>query len=172
MAASSSKKKTGKTSPKLSGEKELLLKEMRSLIKQLDEEGLRFLIKQATTIIYNLKVEELNRSRALAEGSHRREMTEKHKSSCGAEVFFEPGKRSKTYILDVEGKRTILDQDELMEMVKIVQSTSASSSPRERVYRWLKTHRDDIILDCGLASKGPRMEALCERLQSDFAIRE
>jgi len=187
MAESSSKKKPvgksgsvpakssggrGKPVQKEAAEKDILLKELRSLIRQVDEEGLRFLIKQATTIIYNLKVEELNQSRAVAEGSRRREKAEAYKSSSGAEVFFESGKRSDTYILDVDGKRTILDQDELMQMVKIAQGVSSVQTACGRVYRWLKTHRDDILLDCGLREKGPRIDALCERLQGDFAIRE
>jgi len=172
MAASSKSSGGGKTSRKESSERDILLKELRSLIKEVDEEGLRFLIKQATTLVYNQKVNELNRSREIADGAHRRKMKETHKSSSGAEVFFEPGKRSDTFILDVDGKRTILDQEELMQMVKIAQTGDAPKPARDRVYRWLKNHRDDIILDCGLQLKGPKIDALCERLQSDFAIRE
>lgn len=161
-----------KSNHKEPAEKDILLKELRSLIKEVNEEGLRFLIKQATTLVYNQKVDELNRSREIAEGAHKREMKTTYKSSSGAEVFFEPGKRSDSFILDVDGKRTILDQEELMQMVQIAQNAGGRKPAWERVYRWLKTHRDDIILDCGLQPKGPRIDALCERLRSDFAIRE
>ncbi len=172
MAASSKSSGGGKSARKETSDRDVLLKEIRSLIKEVDEDGLRFLIKQATTLVYNQKVDELNRSREIAEGSRRRELKQTYKSSSGAEVFFEPGKRSDTFILDVDGKRTILDQEELMQMVKIAQTGDAPKPARERVYRWLKSRRDDIILDCGLQPKGPRIDALCERLQSDFAIRE
>jgi len=172
MAASSAKKDAGrKQRPSGNDERDVLLKELRSLIKQIDEEGLSFLIKQATTLIYNQKVEELNRSRAIAEG-RRSKKKGASKESSAAEVYFEPGKRSNTYILDVNGKRTILDQEELMQMVQIAQSAGAAKTSRERVFRWLKTNRDDILLDCGLHQNGPKLEALCQRLKKDFAIRE
>jgi hypothetical protein len=73
--------------------------------------------------------------------------------------------------VDVEGKRTILDQDELMEMVRIAQTADTDKSCRARVYRWLETYRDDILFDCGIDSQGPSIEALCPRLKNDFAIR-
>ena len=40
-----------------------LLKELRSLLKDIPEEGLLFLIKQANTILYNMRVEELNKAK-------------------------------------------------------------------------------------------------------------
>ena len=153
-------------------EKSLLLKELRSLIKQIDEEGLRFLIKQATTLIYNQKVEDLNSSRAKAESSGK---GARKKSRDGEEeplVFFEQGKAGGTYFLDVEGKRVILDHDELMSMVRIAQSGAGEKAVRERLFRWLENHRDDILLDCGLHQGSHRMEALRRRLQNDFSIRK
>ncbi len=167
MSPSSSHKKES-----TADEKSLLLKELRSLIRQIDEEGLRFLIKQATTLIYNQKVEELNRSRVEAEPSGQRA---RKKSRAGEEephVFFDQGKAGGTYFLDVEGKRAILDHDELMSMVKIAQSGAGEKTVRERLFRWLESHRDDILLDCALQQGSHSMEALRRRLQNDFSIRE
>lgn len=173
--ASSSKNK--KPSPKRasggkSSEKKLLLDELQSLLPQIDEEGLSFLIKQATTLIYNQKVEELNRSREVAENSRQKAAEKKKGQSEGSEVFFEAGKDRSTFFLDVDGKRAILDQAELMQMVRIAQAATNQKTARERVYRWLKTHRDDILFDCSINSSGTKIAALCERLNKDFAIRE
>ena len=162
--------------------KEQLLEEVNKLLPQIDEEGLSFLIQQATTLIYNQKVDELNRSR---EGAARNTEPENQaeEASQGAsgrkagadrpvEVFFEAGKNRSTFFMDVKGKRAILDQGELMRMVKIAQSAENPRAAQERVYRWLKNNRDDVLFDCGIHPKDQKIAAICERLRSDFAIRE
>lgn len=162
--------------------KEQLLEEVNKLLPQIDEEGLSFLIQQATTLIYNQKVDELNRSREVAARTSAPE-DEAEEASEGAsgrkaeadrpvEVFFEAGKNQNTYFMDVKGKRAILDQGELMRMVKIAQSADNPRAAQERVYRWLKNNRDDVLFDCGIHPKDRKIAAICERLQSDFSIRE
>ena len=153
-------------------QKDQLLKELHSLLPQVNEEGLSFLIQQTTTLIYNLKVKELNASRELAENTQRTATEKKSKKSTAPQVYFEAGKNRSSFFLDVDGKRAILDQEELMQMVKIAQVAADSKTARERVYRWLKNNRDDILFDCGLQPGGAKIAALCERLQYDFAIRD
>lgn len=153
-------------------QKDKLLKELQSLLPQVDKEGLSFLIQQTTTIIHNQKVKELNTSRELTENMQRTAAQKKPKKSTAPQVYFEAGKNRSSFFLDVNGKRAILDHEELMQMVKIAQVAADSKTACERVYRWLKNNRDDILFDCGLQPGGVKIEALCERLQSDFAIRE
>ena len=168
--------------------KEQLLEEMDKLLPQIDEEGLSFLIQQATTLIYNQKVDELNRSREVAAQSAEPESDENGTQDSAAEaavdstqkkrgeqptkVFFEAGKNRSTYFMDVKGKRAILDQGELMRMVKIAQSAENKRTAQERVYRWLKNNRDDVLFDCGIHPNDQKIAAICERLQKDFTIRE
>jgi len=148
--------------------KEQLLEEMDKLLPQIDEEGLSFLVQQATTLIYNQKVDELNKSRALAV----QETAQKEEAVRPTEVFFEAGKNRSTFFMDVKGKRAILDQGELMGMVKIAQSAETPQAAQERVYRWLKNHRDDVLFDCGIHPQDQKIAAICDRLQNDFSIRE
>ncbi|MFO7731666.1 MAG: hypothetical protein R6V86_12995, partial [Spirochaetia bacterium] len=157
---------------KKESQKDKLLKELQTLLPQVDEQGLSFLIQQTTTLIYNEKVKELNASREIAEQTQSPAAEKQPKKSNAPQVYFETGKSGSSFFLDVDGKRAILDQDELMQMVKIAQVADDSKTARERVYRWLKKNRDDIIFDCGLQPGGAKIAALCERLQSDFAIRE
>lgn len=171
-------------SKKKPSRKEQLLEEMNKLLPQIDEEGLSFLIQQATTLIYNQKVDELNRSREVASRSAEPESdedseseaavdsTQKKRGDRPTEVFFEAGKNRSTYFMDVKGKRAILDQSELMRMVKIAQSAENKRTAQERVYRWLKNNRDDVLFDCGIHPKDQKIAAICERLQNDFSIRE
>ena len=150
---------------------EQLLEELEKLLPQIDAEGLSFLIQQATTLIYNQKVEELNRSREVASRNTEPE-DEAENAPEGAsggkagadrpvEVFFEAGKNQSTYFIDVKGKRAILDQAELMRMVKIAQAAENQRTAQERVYRWLKNNRDDVLFDCGIHPKDQKIAAIC-----------
>ncbi len=163
-----SKTKNGTTQENTSGEREALIEKLHSRIEEIDEEGLRFLLRQADTLIHNQTIDEFNRNRAETEPPGRSDESSRTGKS---KVFFEQKEGSKTFILDVEGKRTILDQEELMAMVRIAQNADTEKSRRAKVYRWIETHRDDILFDCGIDSQGPRIEALCSRLNNDFAIR-
>ncbi|MDZ7794701.1 MAG: hypothetical protein U5P10_13745 [Spirochaetia bacterium] len=155
---------------------EQLLEELDKLLPQIDEDGLSFLIQQTTTLIYNQKVEELNKSREVAaqntEPDTERNSSKKEAAEKSAEVFFEAGKKQSTFFMDVQGKRAILDQEELMRMVKIAQSAENKPAAEERVYRWLKNNRDDVLFDCGIHPKDRKITAICDRLQNDFSIRE
>ncbi len=171
MAGSSSKKR--KSNVEIPGHtsdrKKELLEELSSLLPQIDENGLSFLIQQATTLIYNQNVNELNKSRDVAEKSAREaEATTTEKTH----VFFEAGKNQKTFFLDVNGKRAILDQAELMHLVKIAQTASGSKVGQDRIFHWFETYRDDILFDCGIQTKGPKLSAIYDHLIADFAIRE
>ena len=171
-------------SKKKPSRREQLQEEMNKLLPQIDAEGLSFLIQQATTLIYNQKVEELNRSREVAsrstepdgeqDGASEAARDSKHEkgNERPVEVFFEAGKNRSTYFMDVKGKRAILDQGELMRIVKIAQSAENTRTAQERVYRWLKNNRDDVLFDCGIHPKDQKIAAICERLQNDFSIRE
>ena len=163
------------------GARDVLLKELRSLIKEIDEEGLQFLIEQANVLIYNAKVEELNARRE--EAAHKKRDTGKNGKSrsakenkdtdeTGSQVYFEAGKHSGGFLMDIDGNRFVMDQEEVMSLVSIAQKAPSRIEAQRRLYRWIEGHRDDILLDVDLPPAGKRMQALYERLRSDFTIRK
>jgi hypothetical protein len=156
-------------------EREQLLKELRALIKEVDEEGLRFLIRQANTIIYNMKVDELNRVREQEDEERRSARAARAGAqsgdSEGPTVFFEAGKRSSGYIMEIDGVRSIMDEAELMQLVRLAQNAASPEVATRKLYKWINDNRDDILMEVDLRPGGQRLAALYERLKSDFAIR-
>jgi hypothetical protein len=158
-----------------------LLKQLRSLIKEIDEEGLQFLIEQANVLIYNAKVEELNARReevareqrnAAQSSKGRSAKAKKETAEAGSQVYFEPGKHSGGFLMDIDGNRFVMDQEEVMSLVGIAQKAPSRIEAHRRLYRWIEGNRDDILLDVDLPPAGTRMQALYERLRSDFRIRK
>ena len=76
-----------KSAAKRSTKRDILLKELRRLLPQIDEEGLAFLVKQSHTIIYNLHVDEMNRSLAQADRSTSRSAALKKREKSDAEQY-------------------------------------------------------------------------------------
>jgi hypothetical protein len=156
-------------------ERAALLKELRSLIKEVDEEGLRFLVRQAHTMLYNMKVDELNRSREaqLREEGPRESgtRTDRRRKGEGPEVYFEKGRRSGGYILVIDGVRSIMDEAEVLALVRIAQAAASAAEASGRLHGWFEAHRDDILMEVDLRPGGARLAALYECLRRDFAIR-
>ncbi len=156
--------------PEAVSRRDELLKELRKLIKQLDEEGLAFLISQATTLIYNSRVDELNRSRELAASAGGATSGAGKKTETG--VFITKSGRPGGFFLQIDGVRSILDEDEVLALAGIAHGAGGRKEGIDRLYRWLERNRDEIIMDSGLARTGKKIEGLYSCLIKDFAIRK
>jgi hypothetical protein len=173
--ASPKKSSTRRSNSQKEASKETTLrKELQSLIKDIDEEGLAFLIEQANTILYNMKVEDLNKQAESLNKSRTRarqsEGKSKEKSKSG-QVTIEPGRMGKGYILVIDGERKIMDEVEIFKLVKIAHTAASKKAACEQLYRWIERNRDDIILDTGLAPTGPKVEALYTYLKAHFSLK-
>jgi hypothetical protein len=155
-------------------EREKLLKELRSLIKDIPEDGLLYLIKQANTILYNVRVDELNiageRLDRRAGGKPRNVIGESPLSST---VTVERGAFGRSFILDINGTRKTLGEDEMSKMVKITHSAEDTIDGATRLHRWIKRNRDDILLDASITGpKHPSMRGIFECLTQNFSLNE
>jgi len=170
--------KSKNTSKTKTGRRDELLKELRSLIKDIDEEGLQFLIEQSNVILYNMKVDELNKQ-AEAVGKSRgsgKKATGTAKSTGGtadeAPVEILSGHFGRGYTLVIGNQRKSMDQAEVFAMVKIAQKAKSKTAATEQLYNWLDRFRDDVIIDCGLKPKGSRIDALYTKLKEQFTLKQ
>ena len=173
--------KSKNTSKTKTSRRDELLKELRSLIKDVDEEGLQFLIKQANVILYNMKVDELNKQAEAVEksrGSGKKATgTAKSAGVAGgtteeAPVEILSGHFGRGYTLVIGNQRKSMDQAEIFAMVKIAQKAKSKTAATEQLFNWLDRFRDDVILDCGLKPKGSRIDALYTILKEQFTLKQ
>jgi hypothetical protein len=165
----------GKESRKKAQEdpRQLLLKELRGLIKEIDREGLLFLIKQANTLIYNQRVERLNQEAETTKKPASSKSKEKENPAVqSGGVSIERGAFGRSFIVDLVQVRKTFDEAEMLSLVSAAQAGTSAPDGAARVYRWLSRNRDDVLLDAGAA--GPRdavMADLWKVLRSSFSIR-
>ncbi|MEJ2663002.1 MAG: hypothetical protein P8107_03015 [Spirochaetia bacterium] len=161
MAKSAKTKSTKKSGAKdaKDSQKELLAQELKKLIKEIDVEGLIFLVKQAHVIIHNLQIDRMNREMS--------KLQQTEKSTAGKKgpkappvypVDIEEGAGGKHYVLVVAGKRKMFARDEMRKLVAICQKAGSADSACTRMFTWLRTNRSDVLLDEGIS--GPRSATL------------
>ncbi len=153
--------------------REKYLRELRSLIKDIDADGLLFLISQANTLIYNQRIDELNREAEKISVSQPKK-TGSSAPKKNAPVSIEKGAFGKSYIIDFQIQRKTFGEDE---MLRLVQAASAGYDDADkgaaRIFRWLQRNRDDVLLDLGIhTSRSPHLFDLSTALKATFRVRK
>jgi hypothetical protein len=172
------KKKT--STPKKISQKEKLQKELTKLIKDIDEEGLLFLIQQANTIRYNMQVDELNqRADEIKEEMSKINKSKNKKTKSKKEIIsdldvsVEKGSFDKNYILVIENTRKLITDKEMLNLVKVCHSVNNEAEGARRVYNWLLKFRDDVLLDVGIGQNNfIKLKSVYHCLRNTFAIKE
>ncbi len=152
-----------------------LLKELRSLIKNIPEEGLLFLIKQANTILYNMRVDELNKAE---ENLNRRTAGKTRKSTRNSgehdisspDISIERSSFGRSFILVINGNRKIMSESEITKIVRIVFKAENEETSAERLFTWFKRNRDDILLDAELKKSDPVFSSLHAYIKEHFSM--
>ena len=149
------------------------MKELRGLIKEIDREGLLFLIKQANTLIYNQRVEEINRAEEQNRSNSAAPKAEKRQPSAGeGDIRVEKGAFGRSFIVDFAGVRKTFDESEMLGVVQAAQAADTAGDGGARIYRWLKRNRDDVLLDAGIAGPGDRrIKDFWKILGTTFAVK-
>jgi hypothetical protein len=141
--------------------KESLVKELRSLIPKLDEEGLAFLVKQAHIHLYNLQVDALNKQalvisqKKTAAKSAGKKAASAGQSTAKTEGFsgIKASDSGSSYYLGYKNEWIMLSRDEMTQLVKIARGKGTIAEIKERLFNWLVRERTDILRSAAVANK-------------------
>lgn len=148
--------KTGRPAARRAGPRDKLRRELVSLLDQVDDEGLVFLIRQAQTIIHNLQVERLNeeidelnqqRARAAAGGKKARAAAQ-----AAEPVAIDEGAGRTTFIVSVGSTRKVFGVDEMRALARVAQAAEDDADGARRLYSWLSRNRRDVLVDMSARS--------------------
>jgi len=161
-------------------QKESLAKELKSLIPQLDSEGLAFLVEQARVHLYNMQVEELNKAAVAADAAAVRSASLSGKagpgrgsSKTGDENFRIDGSESgSSYYLHYRNNEVMFARDEMAHLVKIANGEGTDLEIRERLYNWFDRERRDVFAVVPMKDKfDEHLKALAKFLKKNFKLR-
>ena len=136
-------------------QRELFAKELRSLIPQLDSEGLAFLIEQGRVHLYNMQVEELNRAALAADKTAKAGISGSRgkPKSAGKQFRVEGTASGSSYYLYYGNSDIMFSRDEMLRLAKIAGSKGTDLEIRERLYNWFNRERRDVFSVIPMADK-------------------
>ena len=177
MADKEIRKPSGKKVPvkkKTVTQREKYVKELKSMLKDIPEEGLLFMIKQASVLIHNKKVEELNRG-----GETVKKVSKSPSKTAGkgkvqsGNVTIEKGTFGKSFIMVLPGARKTFDSGEIAALLKLVSGSKSSSEGAVRIYSWLERNRGDVLVDAGIKNKGAEvLTGMVKCLKKTFPVKK
>ena len=179
-AGKGEKKSAGSAAKKMAGkdaQREALAVELRSLIPQLDSQGLAFLVDQARVHLYNLQVEELNKAAEAADAAAARTNSLTAKTGRGrgtpeAGNLRIDGGESGSYYIHYRNDDVMFSRDEMIRLVKIVNAEGTDLEIRERLYNWFDRERKDVFAVVPIKDKFDEiLKALAGLLKKTFKIR-
>ena len=128
-----------------------LEKELTEAIKQIDEEGLIFLIQQAQVLIHNAGVDRLNREIVELEQKKQKRgkgRAEPRKAGAGgrtASVGIEESDNGKAFFLSLGGTRKVMNLEEMRRLVRICYAAESKTDALKQLYTVFARERGDIL---------------------------
>ena len=160
---------------------ESLAKELRSLIPQLDSEGLAFLVQQARVHQYNMQVDKLNMAAEAANAASARatnakvktgKADTKSKSKAEGSLRIGGSESGSSYYLYYGNNDVMFSRDEIVRLVKIANGPGTNLEVRERLFNWFEKERLDVFSTIPITDKfDDRLKALITLLKKNFSIR-
>jgi hypothetical protein len=158
------KQKKGKSVSK----RDLLEKQLKTLLKDVDKEGLVYLIRQTQVLLHNLQVDKVNQE--LQKIDRKKSQTTKtQKSVIGIE---EAGDRSH-FVIIIDNIRKMLSLDEMRSITNICHSAPSKTEAAARLYNWLNRNRRDILADTSIGRPGnPLLGLLFQFVKSKYKVKK
>ena len=154
-----------------------LVQVLHDLISELEEEEVRFLVRQAQVLRYNRKVRAVNETiKASKSGSDAKKKSRGSAKSPQSrskqhEVEIVERGDGKHFFIVVRGFRIYFTLDEMKKLVKICQVADDASDATIRLYNWLKRFRSDFLVDGSIGSAGnPYLVDLYRKLIASYKV--
>lgn len=149
-----------------------LLKELKALLDELDEEGLGFLLEQARVHRYNMEVDRLNaaRERGGADRPDGGPAAAGSPASRPSSLRVERSEDGQTYHIVSEEHYKMFTAEEMLALVRIAHASPDPAEGARGLRRWLSRERSDALIDLGLERDAGRgLVDLGELLRRSFA---
>jgi hypothetical protein len=167
----------GKQARAASAQKRRLEAELGEAIRQIDEEGLLFLLQQAQILIHNTRVDRMNQE--LQELQERRSKPSGRSKSPSdsaarsAAVRIDEADNRKSFFLDFAGVRKALSLQEMQRVVKICYTADSKSAALRQLYTVFSRERGDILADARIgAPSSPLLDALFHAVREKYRLEE
>lgn len=156
-----------------------LEKELTEAIKQIDEEGLIFLLQQTQILIHNARVGKLNREiveleqKKLKSGKAKAAPRKAPGAPAAAAVTVDESDNGKAFFLTLGGTRKIMDLEEMRRLVRICYAAETKSDALKQLYTVFARERGDVLADAKISGPAsPIIEGLFHAIRSTYQLKD
>jgi hypothetical protein len=147
-----------------------LEKELREAIREVDEEGLVFLLRQAQVLIHNARVETLNREARKTGADSAAPAAPRARSTA---VSIEEQDDGKAIFLNIGDARKVLNAEEMRRIVRICYGAETKSEALRQLFTVLARERKDILADAFIGNPdNPLLERLFTTVRATYRLKE
>ncbi len=126
--------------------KKNLVKKFTRLIKDIDEDGILFLIRQAQVLIYNKNVDEYNAEL----GKGQKITIQKPPFSDKLNMEIKEADDNSSFIFVINRARKFFTLEEMRKIVKLCHDAGEVKEGSQRLLTWFKNNRVDVLVDVGI----------------------
>lgn len=160
-------------------EREKLISNINTLLPELENTELKFILQQAEVLDHNRKLRLKNaelKKPGIDDKSHsefEKEQSETLQSEANQDaqpsVFIEQTERSKFFNICIANARLFVDYQEIQALFKIANAASSAEEGAPRLYRWFKEERSDVLGEGNISGPGsPVLFQIYEALLETF----
>ena len=152
--------------------REKLEKELREAIREVDEEGLLFLLRQAQVLIHNTRVQSINRDTKKGGGKATPPAARGAARQRSTVVSIEDPKDGKAIFLNIGDARKVLTAEEMQRIVRICYAAETKSEALRQLFTVLAKERKDILADAFIGNPdNPLLEALFTTVRATYRLK-
>ena len=161
-----------KTAKKKENPAEALAGELKKLIPRLDAEGLQFPIEQAQVHLYNMQVDELNKT-MIKSRSAKAAANKKKTEIINEPLRIEGTPSGSSFYLYYNGQSIMFTRNEVHHMASIVNAQVTKLEIQDHLLKWFEAERRDIFSVLPIADKfDKRLSAIAALLKKNFRVRK
>jgi hypothetical protein len=150
VKAKKPEKKPAKKSPTVSNARAKLERDLRAAIREVDDKGLLFLLRQAQVLIHNARAESIGGMSGAEEPGAG--VPTARPAGHPEAVEIEDARDGKTIFLTIGRTRKVLTPEEMKRLVRICYSTETKSEALRQLFTVLVKERKDILTDAMIGS--------------------
>lgn len=160
-------------------QKKEALKEIRKLIKELNDENIIMNLRQLRVMIHNQEIDKINQQ--IEQSNKKLASIQEKEINVGGKTktvkeystAVETTGSENVFVLILQGCRKMVQRQELRALVKICHSENTAASAAKRLHRWLSTQRSDILHEAGIQSAASAVyPKLYEYLRSHYKAKQ
>lgn len=151
-----------------------LEKELRDAVKEIDQEGLLFLLRQAQVLIYNARVDRINQEETKLKGGKPLTTSGAREARAAAPgVSIEESDDGKTIFLTLGKARKVLAPEEMRQIVRICYAAETKSEALRQLFTVLARERKDILADAMIGNPdNPLLVALFTTVRNTYRLKD